>query len=123
MGQGNSDRVSHDVDTKANIFRDDQLRQILDDLGEEDTGKGFSTVAYLGATPFVDLITTWNSPAMTKKRSEVQFTYSPLPFVTTIVKTIFNEHDGTTAVATITATITYNANKTTNTVDVVTVRL
>lgn len=122
MGQNNSRRISHDVDTQQNVFRDDQLRQILDDLGEEDTGKGFSETIYSGV--FISQIITWDGPLKDKKRSQIDFTYQVgTPFIETIVKTIYDEETGTTPVSTITATITYNANKTVNTADVVTARL
>lgn len=123
MGQTNTGRISHKLETRPNVFRDDQLQQIIDDLGEEDTGAGFSEVAYVGATPFVDKITTWDSPAKLKKRAEIQFTYSPSPFLNTIVKTVFDESAGLAAVATITATIVYNVNKTIKEVNVVTARI
>ena len=122
MGQNNSRRISHDVDTQQNVFRDDQLRQILDDLGEEDTGKGFSETVYSGV--FISQIITWDGPLKDKKRSQIDFTYQVgTPFIETIVKTIYDEETGAIAVATITATITYNANKTVNTANVVTARL
>ena len=122
MGQNNSRRVSHNVDSQQNVFRDDQLRQIIDDLAEEDTGKGFSEVSYNGV--FVSQIITWEDDNKAKKRSQIDFTYLPSsPFIETIVKTIYDEETGLTAVATVTATVTYNANKTVDTADVVTARL
>lgn len=122
MGQENSERVSHKLTDQPNWFRDDQANQILNDLCEEDTGLGFSVVSYVGATPFVDKIISWTSPAMTKKRSEVQFTYSPSPFMSQIQKFYYDEETGVTVIATVTAVITYNANRTVNTVTVTTTR-
>lgn len=122
MGQNDTDRISHDVVEQPNVFRDRRLNQIINDLSEEDTGKGFSQVLYVGSTPFVDKIVTWDSPSLTKKRNEVQFTYSPSPFISQIVKTIFDEETGSIVKATITATLTLNPNKTVASVDVVTAR-
>lgn len=122
MGQENSERVSHKLTDAPNWFRDDQVNQILNDLCEEDTGKGFSEVAYVGATPFVDKITTWDSPAKTKKRTDVQFSYSPQPFLSTIVKRYYDEETGLAVVATTTATVTYNTNKSVKDVDVTVTR-
>lgn len=121
MAQQNTNRISHDVDAEQNVFRDDQLERIINDLGEEDTGKGFSETSYVGSTPFIDQITTYDSAAKNYVRSIVDFTYSPLPFIGQIVKTVYNK-DGTNAVATITAVVTYNTNKTIKDVNVVTAR-
>jgi hypothetical protein len=122
MGQTNSRRVSHKIEDLPNSFRDDQLRQILNDLDEENTGKGYSEVEYLGSTPFVDKIVTYEDNSKTKKRAETTFAYSPLPFVQTITKVTYDEETGTSIVATTTATVNYNANKTVNYVDVVNTR-
>jgi len=122
VGQNNSGRISHDVDAQQNVFRDDILRQILNDLGEEDTGKGYSEVSYSGV--FVSQIVTWDSNSKTKKRSQIDFTYEPgSPFIQTILKTIYDEFDGVTPVATVTAVISYNANRTASTADVTTTRM
>jgi len=121
MAQKNTNRISHDVDAEQNVFRDDQLERIINDLAEEDTGKGFSETSYVGSTPFIDNITTYDSALKNYVRSVVDFTYSPLPFIEQIVKTIYNK-DGTNVVATITAVVTYNTNKTIKDVNVVTSR-
>ena len=121
MGKPDSSRIQHDLEDMPNTFRNDDLEQIINDLNEEDAGKGFSEAFYVGATPFIDKIINWDAPAKNKKRSEVQFGYNPSPFIETIVKTIFDE-DGTAVISTISATITYNANKTVETDDVTTAR-
>ena len=122
MGQTNSNKVSHKLTDLPNTYRDDQLNQILNDLDEDNSGSGFSEVFYLGATPFVSQILTWQTSAKLKKRTVVDFTYSPLPFVSVIVKQFFDEDDDNITVSTITATVIYNANKTVNNIDVVTTR-
>lgn len=122
MGQTNSRRVSHTLEHLPNTFRDDQLQQIIDDLNEEETGRGYSEVEYLASTPFVTRITTYQDNTKTKKRTQVDFTYTPVPFVSNIVKQIFDQDDDSITVATISATVNYNANKTVNFVDVVTSR-
>ena len=122
MGAQNTERISHKLEGLPSTFRDDQLRQIIDDLNEEDSGKGFGEVTYVGATPFIQKITTWNSSAKTKKRTEVTFTYSPSPFLSQIVKQFFDEEFGTTVIATTTVTIAYNTNKTVKEIDVVNTR-
>lgn len=118
----NSERVSHKLEDQPNYFRDDQLNQIINDLCEEDTGKGFSEITYQGATPFINTLTTWDSAAKLKKRTLTTFNYSPVPFVSTIVKQYFDEVTGLVVVATLTATVTYNTNKTVKDVDVQIVR-
>ena len=60
MGQNNSRRVSHDIDDSPNTFRDDQLRQILDDIDEELTGKGYTEILRSGV--FVDEMKIWDEP-------------------------------------------------------------
>ena len=121
MGQTNSERVSHSLEELPNTFRDDQLKQILNDLDEESSGNGFSEADYI-SNVFISKITTWDSPLKNKKRSEVDFVYSPFPFIGTIVKSIYDE-DGTLAIAQIIATFTYNSNKTLDDVNVITVRV
>lgn len=122
MGQVNTARISHEIEVNPNVFRDDQLQQIINDLGEEDTGAGYSEVAYLTGTPFVDKITLWESDSKTKKRSEIQLSYTGA-FVTGIVKTFYDEDTGTSPVAYTTVTVTLNANKTIASVDVVNTRV
>jgi hypothetical protein len=108
VAQGNSERISHKLDDLPNTFRDDQLNQIVNDLNEEDTGKGFSEVLYSGV--FVQSIITWDGVAKTKKRTQTDFTYVG-PFVTSITKNTFDEATGLTVVSSINATINYDAQK------------
>lgn len=122
MGQTNTKRVSHTLEGLPNTFRDDQLQQIIDDIDEEETGRGFSDVFYVGATPFVSQIITYKDNTKTQKRSRVDFSYSPLPFIATIVKQFFDNDDDSITISTITATISYNANKTVKSVEVLTSR-
>ena len=122
MGQSNSTKISHKVEDLPNTFRGDDLQQILNDIDEEEAGKGFSEAGYVGATPFVSLIITYKDNTKTQKRSRVDFTYSPLPFVTGIVKVFYDEDDDSIVRATMSATVVYNANKSVKSVDVITTR-
>lgn len=122
MGQQNTQRISHTLENLPNTFRDDQLRQIIDDMNEEETGRGYSEASYLSGTPFVSQIITYKDNTKAQKRTQIDFTYSPLPFVTNIVKQIFDNDDDSITVATISATVSYNANKTVQSVDVTTSR-
>lgn len=122
MGNTNTKRVSHTLENLPNTFRSDDLRQILDDMDEEESGRGFSEVTYVGGTPFVSQIITYKDNTKTQKRSQVDFTYSPQPFVGTIAKQIFDNDDDSITVATISAIILYNANKSVRSVDVITTR-
>ncbi len=122
MGQTNTKRISHTLENLPNTFRDDQLRQILDDMNEEETGRGFSEASYIASTPFVQQIITYKDNTKTQKRTQIDFTYAPLPFVSTVVKQIFDQDDDSITVATISATVNYNANKTVRDVDVTTTR-
>ena len=101
MGQTNSKRVSHKVSTAPNLFRDDHLKQILNDLGEEDSGAGFSEILKTGV--FTNKIIVWTDSGKTQKRTETTFTRTGV-FMTTIVKEVFDEVDGTIVMATSTAT-------------------
>lgn len=60
MGQNNSRRISHDLDRNPNTFRDSDLRQIIDDIDEEISGKGYSEVLRKGV--FVSEIEIGNEP-------------------------------------------------------------
>lgn len=108
LGQSNSERVSHELSSLPNTFRDDQLNQIINDLNEEDTGKGFSEVVYSGV--FVQSIITWNDATKTKKRTQTNFFYSG-PFVSSITKRTYDEETGLVEISSISATITYDVNK------------
>ena len=102
MGQTNSKRISHVLTTSPNLFRDDQLEQILNDLGEEDSGAGFSEILKTGV--FTDKIIVWDSPSKNKKRTETTFNRSGI-FITSIVKEVFDE-DGAIKVSTSSASFT-----------------
>lgn len=118
MGQTNSNKVSHKLIDLPNTFRDDQLAQILNDIDEEESGKGFSEVFYVVGKPFVLQIITWKDPTKTQKRYQIDFTYTPLPFVSQIVKQVFDQDDDSITRSTLTADIVYNANKSVKSVDV-----
>lgn len=102
MGQNNTERISHNLEGLPTTFRDDQLYQIINDLGEEDSGKGYSQVLRTG--PFVTSIIVWLDSGMTKKRTDAVISRTGA-FVTSIVKRIYDE-DGVAVVSTITATVT-----------------
>ena len=119
MSQKNSRRVSHDIDTKQNVFRDDHLRQIIDDLSEEDTGKGYNEVQRTGV--FVDKIIVWEDDQKLKKRTETTFSRTGA-FIDEIVKEFYSE-DGSAVISTITATVSRAGNKQVTYVDVVTARI
>lgn len=114
MGQNNSNRISHLIEALPNTFRDDQLEQILNDLNEEDSGKGYSEVIRTGA--FVTSIIAWSDVSKTKKRTEATFTRTG-PFVSSITKVTYSE-DGTSIVSTISGTVTRTGNNEVAYVDV-----
>lgn len=118
MGQKNTRRTSHTLEDLPNSFRDDQLRQIIDDLDEENSGLGYSEIIKTGA--FVSKITVWNAPSKDFKRTEALFTRTG-PFVNSITKNIYEE-DGSGIIAVTTATITRNGNNTVAFVNVVNTR-
>lgn len=123
MAQKNTERIEHELETLPNTFRKPRLEDILNDIDEESTGKGFSETTYVGGnTPFIQKIETYKTSSKQILRSEVRFTYSPLPFVSQIEKDIMNE-EGTAVVVRITAAFTYNTNKTLKDVEVTQVRL
>lgn len=101
MGKQDSDRVQHDVGIQPNPYRNTDLEQILNDLGEEDTGKGFSEVTRSGGV--ITQITVWDSPSKNKKRSETTINRTGA-FVSSLTRVVFNE-DGTSTVATITGSV------------------
>ena len=122
MGQTNSKRISHELDSHQNTYRDDQLDQILNDIDEDENGIGFSETGFIVGTPFIAQIITYADNTKIQKRSQVDFTYTPVPFVTTIVKQVFDNDDDSITIATITATVSYNANRTVKDVNVITTR-
>jgi len=103
MSQTNSKRVSHKLTDAPNLFRDDQVNQILNDLGEEDSGAGFSEILKTGV--FTDQIIVWTDSGKTQKRTETTFNRTG-PFITSIVKEVFDHEEGLIKVATSTATFT-----------------
>lgn len=119
MGQTNSERVSHAIEALPNTFRDDQLRQILDDLNEEDAGTGYNEVTRTGV--FVDKIIVWKDSSKAQKRTETTFSRTGA-FVDQIVKEFFSE-DGASVVSAITAVITRSGNKQVVYVDVTVARI
>lgn len=116
MGQLNDKRVSRVPSWLPDYSRDDTVKAALDALFEEDTGVGYSEITYI-STVFTSKLETWTDNTKVQKRSETNFTYSPLPFVSQVVKTYYQD-DGITPYYTITVDITYNANKTVNTINV-----
>lgn len=106
MGQDNSRRISHDIDNKPNTFRDDQLRQIIDDIDEEISGKGYNEVLRSGV--FVSEIKIWSEPTNNpspnpnaKLRTHEVFTRTGV-FVTSSVKGYYDESEVLVATATTT---------------------
>lgn len=121
MGQSNSNRVSHNLESLPNTFRDDQLHQILNDIDEELTGMGFSELVYSGV--FISGINVYTDATKVKKRTDVVFTYEGVtPFLQVVTRRVYDEDTGLTVVATSTATITYNPNRTVKDVTVVDTR-
>ena len=119
MGQ-DSNRISHPIGDRPNVFRDVRLEQILDDINEEITGAGFCEVTRTGV--FIDKVTLWDAPAKNKKRSESVFTRSG-PFITQVVRDIFNDIDGTVGVARTTTTVSRDGSNRITDVESVDVRL
>ncbi len=108
MGDTNTKRLEHNLDVAPNAFRSRQLDQILNDLGEEDTGKGFSEIIRTGA--FVSSLITWEDNSKTKKRSEATFNRTG-PFTDSIVKEVFDEDTGLIVKATITTIFTRDSSQ------------
>lgn len=116
MGQTNDKRVSRRPDQLPDYSRDDTVKAALDALFEEDIGLGYSEVSYT-QNVFPIKFETWKDNTKALKRTEIDFTYGPVPFVTQVVKQYFNDTgDAVNYIQTV--TITYNANKTVNTITV-----
>lgn len=116
MGQTNSRRISHTLSDVPSTFRDDQLQQILNDIDEHISGKGYCEIGYIGNTPFISQVTVYKDNSKTLRRADTQLTYvddNP-PFIQSTITRIYDENDGNTIVAIITETINYNANKSVN---------
>ena len=116
MGQTNDKRISRFPALAPDYSRDDTVRSALNELFEEDIGAGYSEITYV-STVFTSKIETWSDNTKTQKRTETNFTYAPLPFVGVIVKDYYMD-DGVTIHFKVTATISYNENKTVNNIDV-----
>jgi hypothetical protein len=116
MGQTNDKRVSRRPDQLPDYSRDDTVKAALDALFEEDIGLGYSEVSYI-SNVFPTKFETWVDNTKAIKRTEIDFTYGPIPFVTQVVKQYFND-TGSAVNYIQTVTITYNANKTVNTITV-----
>jgi hypothetical protein len=121
MGNTNDKRVSRKPSNLPDYSRDDNVRAALDALFEEDTGAGYSEISYTSGV-FVSKIETWADNTKTLKRTESNFTYSPIPFVTQIVKDYYGD-DGVTINFKVTAVVTYNVNKTVDNIDITTQKL
>lgn len=119
MGATNDKRVSRNPERLPDYSRDETVQASLDALFEEDSGSGYSEPSFINNV-FVSEINTYTDDSKTELRSKTTFTYpSPTfsPFVESVTKEYFK--DGSpTPFRTITATITYNANKTVQDVDV-----
>ena len=120
MGQVDTTEIQHDLSWQPNYFRDANLEQIINDISEEDTGKGYSEITYSGV--FVIAVTVWTDAGKSLKRSHTAITRTGA-FVTGIVKTIYDEDTGLVIVSTITTTITYDAQHKLTTSTVTTARL
>ena len=101
MGQTNTERISHNLATVPVWGRADDAQQLLNDLFEEDSGKGYSQVIRTG--PFVTTINVWSDNTMTLKRSDTVVTRTG-SFISSIVKKTYNDEG--IQVSTITATVT-----------------
>ena len=121
MGQKNDRRISRATENLPDYSRDDTVAAALDAIYEEDIGVGYTEVTYI-TNVFASKIEVWADNTKNLLRTETNFTYSPLPFVQTIVKDYFLE-DGTTIHFKTTVTISYNANKTVNNIETTTQKL
>lgn len=116
MPQHNARRVSVDINDFVNYARDDHAKQALMDIFEEDMGLGYSEMTYTNNV-FVSEIATYEDATKVKLRTKTTFTYSPIPFINVVTKEYFKELE-LTAYKTLTALISYNANKTVNNIDI-----
>jgi hypothetical protein len=99
----NSIRVRHT--TVGNLFRKDNLYDILNDLAEEDAGKGFSEVTKTGV--FVTKIDVYTDVSKTILRTSTDINRIGV-FTSNIAKKIYAD-DGVTLVATLNANINRDA--------------
>ena len=116
MGQTNDKRVSRRPSDLPDYARDDTVQAALNALFEEDIGLGYSEVTYT-QNVFPIKFETWKDNTKQLKRTQIDFTYGPVPFVTQVVKQYYNDTgDSVNYIQTV--TVTYNANKTVNTITV-----
>lgn len=106
MGQ-NSERITHDLAKKNNIFRDVRLEQIVNDINEKLTSAGYVEVQRNGVFP--EVVTLWDSPSKNKKRFEFTYTRTG-PFITQVVEEMFDETTGMNVVATTTSSVVRDGN-------------
>lgn len=125
MGK-NSERVTHDQTKLPSVTRGFRLDQILNDIMEEEGGKGFSKIVRIG--PFVSLIEVWTEDPDTppsnpdaKLRSSTTFNRTG-PFVNSFVKSIYDEDTGTIIIATSSTTVARNASNFVTSADVTNAR-
>lgn len=106
MPQENTGRVQHLIDERPNSFRDDELDQIINDLDEDLNSVGFTQVI---RSTFIDKIILWDdnpsSNPNAKKRMETTYNRVTSPFVSSIVREVYNQ-EGSAVVATVTYTYT-----------------
>lgn len=107
MGQFDTERIEHRNERAPTTYRQRFLDKILEELSEEDAGQGFSEVIKTGV--FVSQIVVWVDPTKTRKRTQTEITRTG-PFVSSIIKRYYDDDDGTTQVASVTATVTRDAN-------------
>lgn len=120
-----SDRVYHDLDAEDSgtpLFRSERLDQILRDLHEEESGWGYHKIVRNGNNFITEIQIYSENPDSpennpnAKLRSKTVFTRTD-NFISALTRTIYAE-DGTTVVATATANVFRNTNKSVNSVNV-----
>ncbi len=120
MPAGNSKRISQDLESENNSFREDDLQTILTDLDQDANNIGFEEITRDGSLQVTN-ITIWTDSGKTLKLLEFDVARTSPPFVSSITKKIYLK-DGVTVASTVTMTAVRNANKTINTVDTSNVR-
>ena len=104
---GNPDSRSTQHKNIETPFRKDNVFQIINDMAEEISATGFTEIIKSGV--FVDKITNWKTSSKLIKRAEIVVNRSG-PFVTSVVREIFDEELGTIKKATTTLTLTRDSN-------------
>lgn len=107
MGRTNTKRVEHDNSVQPSIYRNDELSQILDDISEDMSGKGYTEIVRTGV--IVSSIILWNSAAKNFKKTETLITRTGI-FIDSIVHNIYKE-DGSGIAAYTTYTLVRQSNK------------